>query len=152
VNKDIIPAFTEFVSLLEYNNHLRRSTLILLTNLTLSKLTKNHIISNPELLLHVLSLVTDVESGIKLKFLTSQFLVNFLHKNGAGIEVIDKQNVVDELSAVLDEVETTRDRNKYDEFDMLDEEFDSSQEVEETCRGLIGNIRFVIGVLKLKLA
>ena len=44
VDKDIIPAFTEFTSLLHKDTRLQRSTLILLTNLTLSKITKNHII------------------------------------------------------------------------------------------------------------
>jgi hypothetical protein len=39
---------------------------------------------------------------------------------------MDKANVVEELKAVLDEVETLRDKNTFKEFDMLDEEFDSS--------------------------
>jgi hypothetical protein len=87
-NKDFIPAFTEFLSLLDSHPQLRRSVLIVISNLVLYKLTKNHVIANPQLLINILAILTSSESTIKLKYLTSQFIVNFLHKNGAGVEII----------------------------------------------------------------
>lgn len=152
-DREFIPAFTEFLSLLDNNSRLRRSVLIIISNLVLCNLTKNHVIANPQLLINILAILTSTESSVKLKFLSSQFIVNFLHKNGAGVEIIQKETAILELSAVLDSVETLRDRFKFNQLDSLQDQDDieEGEDFEEICRGVIANIRFVLGVLSLKI-